>query len=94
MSSKLPERRLRLRRKIDIAPNVARINSKVMQELQIKDKIEVVIAGKRKLTLNVIPVDDIPVNEVHCSETTLQRSGIADNSIATIRAYKELAQNE
>jgi len=89
MASKPPERRLRLRRKTDVAPNTARINSKVAQGLQIKDKIEIVIAGKKKLELSVIPLDDVPPNEVYCNDATLARSGIADNSIATIRAVKE-----
>lgn len=88
MSSRPPERRLRLRKKADVAPNAARMNTKVIQELQIKDRIEIVIAGKKKLELNVIPVDDVPPNEVHCNEATLTRSGIADNSIATIRAAR------
>lgn len=83
-----PERRLRLRKKADVAPNAARMNTKVIQELQIKERIEIVIAGKKKLELNVIPVDDVPPNEVHCNEATLTRSGIADNSIATIRAAR------
>ncbi|MEM0272802.1 MAG: hypothetical protein QW514_09710 [Thermoprotei archaeon] len=90
MASRLPEKRLRLRKKMDIAPTVARMNSKVVQELQIKDKIEIVIAGKRRLELSVVPIDDIPPNEVHCNESTLTRSGIADNSIATIRALQEV----
>ncbi|MEM3655822.1 MAG: hypothetical protein QXP58_04845 [Thermoprotei archaeon] len=90
MASRLPEKRLRLRKKMDVAPTVARMNSKVVQELQIKDKIEIVIAGKRRLELSVVPIDDIPPNEVHCNDSTLTRSGIADNSIATIRALQEV----
>ncbi|MEM0321742.1 MAG: hypothetical protein QW613_05020 [Thermoprotei archaeon] len=90
MASRLPEKRLRLRKKMDVAPTVARMNSKVVQELRIKDKIEIVIAGKRRLELSVVPIDDIPPNEVHCNESTLTRSGIADNSIATIRALQEV----
>lgn len=88
MSSRPPERRLRLRRKPDVAANAARMNTKVVQELQIKDRIEIVIAGKKKLELSVIPVDDVPPNEVHCNDATLARSGIADNSIATVRAAR------
>jgi hypothetical protein len=94
MTSRLPERRLRLRRKTDVAPTAARMNSKVVQELQIKDKIDVVVAGKKKLELSVIPVDDVPPNEVHCNESTLARSGIADNSIATIRASQGVSADE
>lgn len=94
MATRLPERRLRLRRKTDVAPNAARMNPKVAQELQIKDKIDIVVAGKKKLELNVIPVDDVPPNEVHCNEATLARSGIADNSIATIRATQEVTTHE
>jgi len=39
-------------------------------------------------------VDDVLPNEVHCNESTLARSGIADNSIATIRASQGVSADE
>jgi hypothetical protein len=86
MSQRKPERRMKVRKKVDVAPDTARINTNTAKELQIKDKLEIVIAGKKKLELTVLPLDDIPPNEVHCNDATLTKAGIADNSIATIRA--------
>jgi hypothetical protein len=88
---KIPERRLRLRKKVDIAAETARINTKTVSELQIRDRLEVVIAGKKRMELSVIPVDDVPENEVHCNDAVLTKQGIADNSIATIRAVRHFS---
>jgi hypothetical protein len=85
---KIPERRLRLRKKVDVAAEAARMNTKTVSELQIKDRFEVVIAGKKRMELSVIPADDVPENEVYCNDATLTKQGIADNSIATIRAVR------
>ncbi|MEM3670869.1 MAG: hypothetical protein QW767_03890 [Thermoprotei archaeon] len=85
-TSRPPELRLRLRKKPDVGQDVARMNSQVAKQLQIKDKLEVVIAGKRKLELSVLPVDEVPSNEVHCNDQTLTKQGISDNTIATVRA--------
>lgn len=83
--SKPPERRLRVRRFPEIEPGTAKMNSQMMRELQIIDKIEVVIAGKRKCVLEVKGDDRVPLREVWASAEEMRRLGIADNSIATIR---------
>jgi len=77
---------MRIKKKPDVATGVARINTNTCRELGIEGKIEVVVAGKKKLELEVIPVDELPPNEVYSNPETLTKAGIADNSIATIRA--------
>jgi hypothetical protein len=83
--SKVPEKRLRIRRIDGVDVGMAKMNSSMMKQLQITDKIEVVIAGKRKCVLTVIADDNVPEREVWANPTQMTSLGIADNSIATIR---------
>ncbi len=83
------ERRLRLRRKENIPYGQARMNPEMMNELNISSEIEVVIAGKKKYRFIVVPLDSVPRNEVWCNAEELREHGIADNTIATIRAFRQ-----
>jgi len=83
--SRPPERRLRLRRKDEVSEGLARMNPKTMEQLQIKDKIEVVIAGKKKGVWSVLASESVSENEVWMNSEELRRRGIADNTIATVR---------
>ncbi|RLE94556.1 MAG: hypothetical protein DRN04_03195 [Thermoprotei archaeon] len=80
------EKRLRLRRKDNVSRGLAKMNSKAAEFLGIKDSLEVVIAGKKRLYFRVLVSEDVPENEVWCNEDELREYGIADNSIATCRA--------
>ncbi|MEM2136776.1 MAG: hypothetical protein QXI93_02335 [Candidatus Methanomethylicia archaeon] len=83
--SSVPERRLRIRHKSDVNTGIAKMNTNMMKQLQISDKIEVVIAGKRKCLLSVLGDDNVPEREVWANSSEMVSLGIADNSIATIR---------
>ncbi|WP_069806932.1 hypothetical protein [Vulcanisaeta thermophila] len=87
---KRSERRLRIRRRGDVDEGKAKMNPEVMRELSITDKVEVVLVGggsrERRYVFTVIPSDDVPRNEVWCNEEEMRRLGVADNSIATVRA--------
>ncbi|RLF08457.1 MAG: hypothetical protein DRJ64_00995 [Thermoprotei archaeon] len=80
------ERRLRLRRREDVVQGSAKMNPKTMEELNIRSRIEIVIGGKKRLYFNAIPVENIPLNEVWCNSDELRANGVADNTIATVRA--------
>ncbi|MDH5806194.1 MAG: hypothetical protein QXW62_04395 [Candidatus Methanomethylicaceae archaeon] len=86
MSKKLPEKRLRIRRIDGIEKGTCKMNSETYKYLQISNKIEVVVAGKKKLELNAIPSSEVPENEVWANPDEMKMVGLADNSIATIRA--------
>jgi len=83
--SSVPEKRLRVRRVDGIDSGMAKMNSNMMKQLQISDKIEIVIAGKRKCILTVLADDNVPEREVWANPNQMASLGIADNSIATIR---------
>ncbi|HDI75464.1 MAG: hypothetical protein DRJ52_01835 [Thermoprotei archaeon] len=84
--SERKEKRLRLRRKGEVSRGVAKISPKAAQYLNIKDTLEVVIAGKKRYYFKVLVSEDVPENEVWCNEEELREYGIADKSIATCRA--------
>ncbi|MDI9644033.1 MAG: hypothetical protein QFX35_02295 [Candidatus Verstraetearchaeota archaeon] len=83
--SRTPEKRLRLRRKDDNDKGVGKLSAATAKYLQIDDKFEVVVAGKKKMELKAIPLPDIPENEVWVNTEEMRALGLADNSIATIR---------
>jgi hypothetical protein len=86
------ERRLRIKRRVDVDEGSAKLNPEVMRELGITDKVEVVLVGggsrERRYVFKALPNDSVPRGEVWCNEEELRRNGIADNSIATVRAAK------
>ncbi|MGQ9759909.1 MAG: hypothetical protein ACUVQ5_05010 [Candidatus Methanomethylicaceae archaeon] len=88
MSQRSPEKRLRLRRKDEIEKGSSKMNSETYKYLQISGRIEIIVAGKKKLELNAMPLSEISENEVWINTEEMKAAGLADNSIATIRAAK------
>ena len=80
------ERRIRVRTSENVKREFAKINPKLAEILGIKNKLEIVVARKKKLKLTVILDESIGENEVWCNAEQLREEGIADNSIATVRA--------
>ncbi len=86
------EKRIRLRRSKEVDEGKAKINPELAQELEIKDKVEVVVVGggsrERRYVFTVIFDVRVPKNEIWCNENEMKRLGIADNTMATVRAYR------
>ncbi len=86
------EKRLRVRRSKFVDEGKAKINPELAQELEIRDKVEIVVVGggsrERKYIFDVVLDVNVPKNEVWCNEIEMKRLGIADNTMATIRAYR------
>jgi len=80
------ERRLRVRRREEVPRGQARMNPKAMEYLGIKDEVELVIGGKRRLVFRAVPFDSVPENEVWCNADELRELGVADNTVAATRA--------
>lgn len=79
------EKRLRIKYSENIKEGKAVINEKLAKELDIKDSLEVVVGGKKKLVLAAILSQDTPNDQILVNPLQAKSSGIADNSIATIR---------
>jgi len=83
---KVRERRLRIRRRDGVPRGQARMNPRAMEYLGIRDRVEVVVGGKKKLLFTVLPLETVPENEVWCNADELRELGVADNTIAAVRA--------
>jgi hypothetical protein len=83
--SKVVERRLKLRKRDEVKEGTARINPKTAEFLGITDKLEVVLAGKKRYNFDVVVSDVVPVNEVWLNSEQMKRLGVADNTTATVR---------
>jgi len=84
----LREKRIRIRYDDDLDEEEARISSKLARELGIRDYLEIVVAGKKRFAFKAIIEDDVEENIVYVNGDLMEEHGIADNSIATIRAHK------
>ncbi len=79
---------MRVKKNDNVKVGEVKINPQTAAQLRIADSLEVVIAGKRKLVLKAQLAGDVPPNEVWACPEDMVSKGVADNSIATIRAYK------
>ncbi len=84
----LREKRVRIRYDDDLDEEEARISFRLARELGIKDYLEIVIAGKKRFAFKAIIEDDVEENIVYVNGDLMEEHGIADNSIATVRAHK------
>lgn len=84
----LPEKRMRIRSREDVAAGNSKMNAKMAEQLAISDEIEAIVSGKWKGKWKVTQTESIPANEVWLNNDELKTKGIADNTIATIRKPK------
>lgn len=82
----IPERRIRIRFDRNLTKPIARIPGHIARELSIKpgDVVEIVVAGKKKAVFTAEVVDSSE-NVVAVYSGDLEKQGVSDNSIATIR---------
>jgi hypothetical protein len=82
------EKRIRLRYDPSLEPEQAKMNPKLARELNVQDLIEITVAGRHRFAFKVILDEDVSENVVHVNPDLMEEHGIADNSIATVRAYR------
>jgi len=83
----LREKRVRIKYDPSVRPEAAKLNSELAKMLNISDKLELVVAGRAKFILNAIIDDSVEPDRVHVNPNVMSEKGVADNSIATVRAY-------
>lgn len=83
----LVEKRIRIKFDRSLSKPIVRIPRSLAQELGIKsgDMVEVVVAGKKKARFTADVVEDLSENLVIVYPDELEKQGVSDNSIATIR---------
>ncbi|MCC6052305.1 MAG: hypothetical protein LM585_03615, partial [Fervidicoccaceae archaeon] len=80
----LQEKRIRVRYG-EVEENQIKINPQLASQLGITDTAVLVVAGKKRFTMNVIIDEDVPMDIVIANPQLMKDNGVADNSIATIR---------
>ncbi|MGC8982443.1 MAG: hypothetical protein ACP5KA_01610 [Desulfurococcaceae archaeon] len=83
----LTEKRVRIRFDRSLNKPIAKVPTKLAEELGIKkdDLVEIVVAGKKKARFTAELIDSPDANIVWVYPGELEKQGVADNSIATIR---------
>ncbi|MCE4603138.1 MAG: hypothetical protein F7B18_08140 [Desulfurococcales archaeon] len=89
---RIREKRIRLRYDASLQPEQARINQQLAKELGVEEMIEVVVAGRHRFVFYAIIDEDVDYNSVHVNPDLMEEHGVADRSIATVRAYKGTEQ--
>jgi antitoxin component of MazEF toxin-antitoxin module len=87
----VPEKRVRIRFDRELDKPVARIPSSIAQLIAVKsgDVVEVVVSGKKKAVFTAEVYEAKPGEEVvYVHPADLEKQGVADNSVATIRKVK------
>ncbi len=84
----LREKRIRIRYDDELDEDEARISLKLARELNIKDHLEIVVAGKKRFAFKAIIDEDAEENVVFVNGDLMEEHGIADNSIATVRSHR------
>jgi hypothetical protein len=88
----VPEKRIRIRFDRSLNKPVAKVPNTIAQILSVKsgDVVEIVVTGKKKATFMAEVIEAKPGEEiVYVYPSDLEKQGVADNSIATIRKVKK-----
>lgn len=85
----LREKRIRIKYDDNLPEGVAKVPKELAKMLGINDgdKIEIVVAGKKKFVFTATIIDEPGTNNVYVYPAELEEKGVADNSIATLRKY-------
>ncbi|MGC8953569.1 hypothetical protein [Desulfurococcus amylolyticus] len=84
---KLTEKRVRIRFDRTLNEPIAKIPSALASMLDIKndERVEVVVAGRKRFEFKALVFESTDENVVYVYPGEIEKNGVADNSIATIR---------
>ncbi len=85
---KLREKRIRLKYDPSVDREKARIHPSLAKELGITDLLEIVVARRHRFVFRAIVDEEAEENRVHVNPELMEENGVADGSIATVRAYR------
>lgn len=85
----LKEKRVRIKYDESLPEGASKIPKDLARALGINDgdKIEIVVAGKKKFIFTASIIDEEGTNTVYCYPEELRENGVADKSIATLRKH-------
>lgn len=83
------EKRIRLLYDSSLGKDEAKISKVLADELNIKNYLEITVAGKKRFRFKAIIVDTLMDNDaVYVNPETMKMHGVADKSICTIRGVQ------
>jgi len=85
---KLREKRVRIKYDPSLDREQAKIHPSLAKELGITDLLEIVVAGRHRFVFKAIIDESAEENRVHVNPDLMEEHGVADGSIATVRAYR------
>ncbi|MHA1835357.1 MAG: hypothetical protein ACTSYQ_00245 [Candidatus Odinarchaeia archaeon] len=82
------QKRLRLLSKADLEAGHALINKNLFKLLELEDNMGLeIVVSKKKFRFN-LKIDDSLDDYVYLSKSEMERNGLSDKTIATIRGFK------
>lgn len=82
----LKEKRIRLSYDTSIGKDEAKVSKALAEELNIRNFLEITVAGKKRFKFKAIIVDSLPNDIVYVNPEVMKVHGVADKSICTIRS--------
>jgi len=82
----LREKRIRLSYDTTVNKDEAKISKALAEELNIKNFLEITVAGKKRFKFKAVVMDSLPNDIVFVNPEVMKIHGVADKSICTIRS--------
>uniref|UniRef100_A0A7C2VGX9 Uncharacterized protein n=1 Tax=Ignisphaera aggregans TaxID=334771 RepID=A0A7C2VGX9_9CREN len=82
----LKEKRIRLQYDPSVGKDEAKISKTLASELNIKNYLEVTVAGKKRFRFKAVVLEGPPNDVVYVNPEVMKLQGVADRSICTIRS--------
>jgi len=82
----LREKRIRLVYDPSVNKDEAKISKALAEELNIKNFLEITVAGKKRFRFKAVIMDSLPNDIVYVNPEVMKIYGVADKSICTIRS--------
>lgn len=80
----LSEKRIRVRYG-EVGEDEIKISPQLAAQLGISERAELVVAGRKKFSMKVTLDESVPMDVAIANPQVMRESGVADNSIATLR---------
>lgn len=82
----LKEKRIRLSYDTSVGKDEAKISKTLAEELNIKNFLELTVAGRKRFKFKAIILDSLPNDIAYVNPEVMKIHGVADKSICTIRS--------
>ncbi|AAY80228.1 hypothetical protein [Sulfolobus acidocaldarius] len=85
--TEVKEKRVKIRKKTEVDAGTVIISSKLANEINAKDEIEISVKGRRN-KFKIIVQDNVPATEIWSNSEDMLKLGLEDNSTVSVRSSK------